>query len=168
PGLSTTTIFYMTRSAVTTAQWNMPAPVIYTDGGFTVRKIAFGPGMHVVVGTVSSTNIPSIYDATFDLTTKTLGSFAMLIPGGSDPYLTADGMHLYFDTPTANGNALFVASRRTPTEAFAPQVLLSELSSGDSVDTAPWVSSGGHTIYFGSKRGTATMPALYTAQRMSF
>jgi Tol biopolymer transport system component len=163
------TMFYATRSTATATGWNLPAPVIYADAGFSVTSIAWGPGTHVVVGTVSSTAAPAIYDATFDLGTKTLENFMMIKAGVANPYLTADGMNLYFDAMnTGSSVVLFVASRRNPTEAFAPAVQLTELANGDSVDTSAWVPAGGHTIYFASQRNGATMPSLYQAQRTSF
>lgn len=166
-----TTMFYATRSSATATGWNLPDPVLNTDSTVTatLTSIAFGPSTHVVVGTTSAVNTAAIYDATFDSSTKMLSSFAMIKAGGSNPYLTADGMNLYFDAlDGSGGTALFVASRRSPTEAFAPEVQLVELGNGDSIDTAAWVPSGAHTIYYASQRNGATVPALYTAQRMSF
>ena len=166
-----TTMFYATRSSATATGWNVPEPVVDADTSVTatLTSIAFGPSTHVVVGTTNAVNTAAIYDATFDASTKMVSSFTMLEPGGSNPFLTADGMHLYFDaTNGVGGSALFVASRRSPTEAFAPEVQLVELDNGDSVDTAAWVASGAHTIYFASRRLGATVPALYSAQRTSF
>jgi hypothetical protein len=78
-------------------------------------------------------------------------------------------MQLYFDAAdTGNVSAIFVASRRNPTEPFAAEVKLEELGDVGSADTAPWVPAGAHTIYFASQRGTSTIPALYQAQRTSF
>jgi hypothetical protein len=165
----TTAMFYATRSSATATGWNLPTPVVYADGGFSVNSIAWGPNTHVMLGSTGAVASSAIYDATFDSSTKTLTGFTLIKTGGSNPYLTADGMHLYFDAMIASGaTALFVASRRSPTEMFAPDVQLVELSNGDSVDTAAWVPSGGHTIYFASQRTGASVPSLFTAQRISF
>lgn len=164
-----TTMFYATRASATAATWNMPSPVISTGGGFEVRSIAWGPGTKVIVGTANATSTAAIYEATWEVGTKMLSGFTMAVGGGEDPYLTADGMQLYYDAPVAGGGtSIYVASRRTPTEAFAPAVELVELSSSDSTDVGPWVPAGGHTIYFASERQGASAPTLYQAQRMSF
>ena len=165
----TTTMYYATRSSTTAAGWNLPAPITYADAGFEVDSIAWGPGMHVIVGTVDGTAATALYDATWDLTTKTLSTFTLVNPKGSHPYLSADGMQLYFDQlAQLGGSALFVASRRSPTDAFAPEVELLELNNGDSTDSSPWVPAGAHAIYFASQRSGSTVPALFTAQRASF
>lgn len=164
----TTTMKYMTRNSTTTTTWNPPADVTYADGGFEVRSIAWGPGMKVVVGTVSPTNTGAIYEASWELGSKTLSAFKLVADGGENPYLSADGMQLYYDVPITGGASISVASRRTPAEAFAPAVELVELSTTNSIDAAPWVPAGGHLIYFASQRQGATAPSLYQAQRMSF
>jgi hypothetical protein len=169
PGANTTVMYYATRSSATATTWNAPAMVINSDGTFTATSIAFGLGTHVVVGGTGAVGVGAIYDAMFDLTTKSLSGFAMIRDGAANPYLTADGMNLYFDAPDASGGAaLYVMSRRTPTEMFAPEVELVELSTGDSIDSAPWVASGAHTIYFASRRSAMLTPSLYVAQRVSF
>jgi len=164
----TTTMEYVTRNAATATTWNTPAAISYADGGFEVRSIAWGPGMKVVVGTVSATNTGAIYEAAWELGSKTLSAFKLVADGGENPYLSADGMQLYYDVPITGGASISVASRRTPAEAFAPAVELVELSTTNSIDAAPWVPAGGHLIYFSSQRQGATAPSLYQAQRMSF
>jgi len=164
-----TTMYYATRNATTATSWNLPAPIVYADAGFQVTSIAWGPGNHVIVGTTSTTAMPALYDATWDLANKTLSTFTMVKDGAADPYVTPDGMNLYFDALiSVNGSALFVASRRTPTEAWAPEVQISELGTTGSIDTTAWVAAGAHTAYFTSQRSGATTPSLYTAQRASF
>jgi hypothetical protein len=164
-----TTMQYVTRSSATSTGWNLPALVTYADAGFTVTSIAWGPSTHVVIGSTNVAGPGAIYDATFDLTNKMVTNFMMIKGGGSNPYITADGMHLYYDAlDGSGGSGLFVASRRAVTELFAPAVQLVELSNGDSVDTAAWVPSGGHTIYYASQRTGATVPSLVSATRVSF
>lgn len=170
PTGGTTQSFYATRSTSTATGWNMPAPIISLDATtFAITSIAWGVGTNVLVGTYEMMTGPAIYEATWDVANKTLTNYAMLEANASDPYLSADGMQLYFDAAdTGNASALFVASRRNPTEPFAAAVRLVELGDVGSVDTAPWVPAGAHTIYFASKRGTSLIPALYQAQRTSF
>ncbi|MEP6859464.1 MAG: hypothetical protein ABJE66_02525 [Deltaproteobacteria bacterium] len=164
-----TAMYYTTRSSSTAPGWGLPAPVINTDGAMEVTSIAFGPSMHVILASTSMTNASALYDATFDPTSKMLTNFMMVEPRGSHPFLTADGMHLYFDALDSTARTtLFVASRRSPTDAFAPEVQLVDLAAGGSVDTAAWVPSNAYTIYFTSQRIGSTVPLLFTATRMSF
>ncbi|MEO6775537.1 MAG: hypothetical protein ABI467_21430 [Kofleriaceae bacterium] len=161
--------FHVTRSSTTAAVWNTPAPVSYATTGFSVVAVAFGPGNQVVVGTTQGDASPTIYTATLDPTTLMLGNFRKEV-AGADPYLTPDGMQLYFDATNAtNGTAgLEVASRRTPLDGFAPPVALAELTTATSSVTAPWVPAGGRRIYFTSKATSNTTPSLSEALRTSY
>jgi hypothetical protein len=167
PAKTTITMHYTTRSSPT-AQWDIPEPVVHSDSTNMITSIAFGPSTHVAIAETDATGNSAIYDATFDAATKTVTPLARWVDAAADPYLTADGLHLYFDATATGGTRLFVASRRTPTEAFASPVELSELSTTGSSDTAPWVPSNARTIYFGSQRTGATVPALFMAQRTSY
>ena len=68
------------------------------------------------------------------------------------PFLTADGLHLYFASDRIGGNnAIYVSSRNADDEPFGQPVLIEELS-GLAEDLAPWVSSDNRRIYFTSNR----------------
>jgi len=167
-----TRLYYVTRSSNTSVVWNTPAPVDYPAAGFAVISAAWGPGNQVFVGTASMQNLQTeIYDTTFDLAGKALSAFVDVGPG-IDPFVTADGMDLYFagqDVPDGTGPLILkVASRRTPTDTFAPPVSLPELSGAANVVTSPWVPSGARRIYFSSQTTSVTLPALFESQRTSF
>ncbi len=69
-----------------------------------------------------------------------------------NPYLTKDGLELWFSTTTPNfGLEIYMSQRTNLTQSFPMARRILELGS-TSDDSDPWVSDGGHTVYFASTR----------------
>jgi Tol biopolymer transport system component len=75
-----------------------------------------------------------------------------LMNGG--PFITADGLTLYFNSQRAGGVGgadLWMATRASASDSFANETILPGVNS-IAEDYGPWVSSDGCRIYFGSNR----------------
>ena len=69
-----------------------------------------------------------------------------------NPHITKDGLQLWFTTTTPNfGLEIYMAQRTNLTQSFSIARRILELGS-TSDDSDPWVSDGGHTVYFASTR----------------
>jgi hypothetical protein len=167
-------LLFTSRTAAAATTWAPPVPVVLTGTTImaTPSTATFGPGNHVIFATLGGANVGDLYEAAIDPVTHALSS-AMLVPASdanaldADPYLTPDGMHLYFNSTRGGRSELYVASRRSLTDTFGDAVVLKELSGPVGIETAPWVAPGGHVIYFTSNRMNLT-DRLFTATRASF
>ncbi len=79
-----------------------------------------------------------------------------------DPSLTFEELELYFSSPTAGQNDIWVSRRTVATDPWGPSTLVAELSSPQN-DEGPEVSVDGLIMYFASDRGGAER--LYVSQR---
>ena len=79
-----------------------------------------------------------------------------------DPSLTFEELELYFTSPTAGQNDIWVSHRTVVSDPWGPSALVAELSSPQN-DEGPEVSVDGLSMYFASDRGGAQR--LYVAQR---
>ncbi len=84
----------------------------------------------------------------------------------TNPHLTPDGLHLYFESDRVAHPAIYVASRRTIADTFSDAVRIKELSGAQGADGEPWVAPNGRAIYFTSSRNG--LAHLFTATRTSF
>jgi hypothetical protein len=83
----------------------------------------------------------------------------------SNPYLTPDGLTVYFDSDRpggAGGRDLYVATRPAVTAAFSAPTRISELATSSDERDA-WLSPDGHRLYFSSNRNGNF--DLYVAER---
>lgn len=71
--------------------------------------------------------------------------------GETDPFLTDDGLTLYFESDASGNDELVVATRRSTTEPFGTPVPLTELNSAAN-DQDLWLSPDGHHVVFSSNR----------------
>jgi Tol biopolymer transport system component len=78
-----------------------------------------------------------------------------------DPTITGDGLELYFASErggAATGYAdIYVSSRATTFSAWSAPTPVAELNSVDE-DQSPGITADGLTIYFSSRRATASIP----------
>jgi Tol biopolymer transport system component len=88
----------------------------------------------------------------------------------SAPYLTPDGLALYFasDRPgSAGAFDLYVAKRKRAADPFSSPTALDEINTSSNEDT-PFVTADGLTLYFSSNRpGSIGGIDLYVAMRVS-
>jgi hypothetical protein len=71
--------------------------------------------------------------------------------GEADPFLTGDGLTLYFQSDASGNDELVVATRRSTTEPFGAPVPLVELNSSANEQDL-WMSADGHHVIFSSNR----------------
>jgi Tol biopolymer transport system component len=79
------------------------------------------------------------------------------------PFITDDGLAIWFSAGLGTNNDIYVASRATTANAFGPATRVDELSTPDR-DDDPWVSPDGHRVYFSRYDSTGT-GAIYMATR---
>jgi hypothetical protein len=71
--------------------------------------------------------------------------------GEIDPFLTEDGLRLYFATDASGNDEIMVATRSSTTEPFGTPVPLADLNSTAN-DQDLWMSADGHHVVFSSNR----------------
>ena len=79
------------------------------------------------------------------------------------PYVTPNGLSLYFNSDRSGATDLYVATRASLAEDFGNVTALTELNTSE-VEHLPWVSADELHIYFGSTRGMVA-GELYYASR---
>ena len=85
-------------------------------------------------------------------TNLTLAAPASTVRDDLNPHITKDGLEVWFTTTTPNyGLEIFLTQRTSLSAPFPIARRILELSSTFD-DSDPWVSDGGHTVYFASTR----------------
>jgi len=135
-----------TRVAVLSASGNECCAVMAADE------------LHVVFAGQPSSNI-ELYVSSRGSVASTWGAPALVTElvttsQESNPYLTPDGLSVYFDSDrpgSAGGRDLYVATRPDVGSPFSTPQRISELATSDE-ERDTWLSPDGHRLYFSSSR----------------
>jgi Tol biopolymer transport system component len=134
-----------------------------TGGAFTTDHLAVALASDRANGIDTNLYLATRPDTA---TAWSISELTMLSATGRDdgnPYLSPDGLTLYFDSDRLTGKSdLFVATRTDRSAEFTSVKAISELDTMYN-EQAPWVSADGHHIYFSSDRSGTY--AIYEASR---
>lgn len=81
------------------------------------------------------------------------GELSTITDDGS-PFLTLDGLTLYYGSGPSGARDIYVATRTSVNDAFTSGAKIDELNTNAN-DSDPWVSPDGKEIYFVSNRDGA-------------
>ena len=109
-------------------------------------------GLEIVFGS-SRAGTADLYTSTRAATTDAWGTptaIAELDTASieNSPFLTGDGLTIYFDSNRLGTTDLFVATRTDRSSPFSTPTLISELSTAIANEEDPWVSPDGHLMLF--------------------
>lgn len=84
---------------------------------------------------------------------------------GFDPFLTSDGLSVYFCRNNSDGDSrILMATRSSVSGPFTSTVLISELDIGKRI-YSPWVSTDGLRMYYSRHEDTQTKQVIIMAER---
>jgi Tol biopolymer transport system component len=165
--LGSTDIWISKRSS-RSAAWGAPAnvselnsaaqetsPVMTPDGlriVMTSARVSGGPDVFTGVRASASEPWMPIVEQTALNTAGHEGS----------PFLTADGLTVYFDTDRDGTLDIYMSTRASVTDPFPPAVPLTEINTAAGEED-PWVSPDGHHLFFYSTRDG--IPGLWESSR---
>lgn len=157
-GLGGTDIYKSTRAS-RTAAWGAPvavaeassnvddaAPVITADGLTMVitSSRAGGTTSDVFISVRTSTSMPwGTFQAIDAVNTQAANEYS--------PFISSDGLSLYFDSNHGTGSDLYVATRTSQTAMFSSAQLITELNT-TSEENDIWVSPDNRNAVFLSNR----------------
>jgi len=175
---ATITSLYIATRATTGAAFGMPTPITSLEPLLVFSAATFAPddtlGAHhmLAAGVLNGGAVSALYDLTLDPTMHAITAESPLtldVVNVDHPHLTADGLHLYFDSGANGTSSVYVASRSTIGDHFSTAVQLGELDDPQDManqTTGAWVSPGAHTLYYTHAMGG--MKHIYQTSRVTF
>lgn len=164
-------IFISTRSAIIDPWGDAVKYEPFSSGGYDGKVSMSGNALHAVVSNSSAGNA-DIYELVRATTSDPWGppststTMAVNTNGAShsDPFLTSDGLRLYF-APAATTQLIAYAKRVTIADPFGPPIEITELTSNKN-DGDPTLADDDKLILFYSNRDVAANKSeIYYATR---
>jgi hypothetical protein len=151
---------WMTTRATRNSPWAAPVPVVELDSAeFDSSATATRDGLAIAIS--SNRNLAASSD--IFISTRAATSDAWTTPAAIDaintaiyegaPFLSADGLDIYFDTDqgAGDGNDLYQSTRASRSDPFPAAIRIDGLNS-PAIDADPWISPDRRHAYWTSNR----------------
>jgi Tol biopolymer transport system component len=161
-------IFSVTR-ANRGAAWGTPAPVPNINSPTQETSSVMTPDGLVIVMT-SQRGTSNSSDLFTSVRSSPTGAWATPIEQTAlttathegSPFLSADGLTIYFDSDKTGNNDLYYAHRNSVNDLFPPAVPVPDINTSASEEDA-WLSADGrHLVFYSDRSG---MPGLWESSR---